>query len=145
MSKTIQRLYVVEGENKYTAVVMDAPKSRNSIREVPVPKDLLEIIYSLKKTVNGQCYVLTNSLRPMEPRAYRNYYNSLIKQLGLPQLKFHSLRHTFATRCIECKCDYKTVSILMGHSNISTTLNLYVHPDIEQKRMCVERVYKTYM
>ena len=76
----------------------------------------------------------------MEPRAYRNYYNTLIRRLNLPKLKFHGLRHTFATRCIESECDYKTVSVLMGHANISTTLNLYVHPDMEQKKRCVERM-----
>lgn len=145
VSKTIQRIYVVDGEDKYTKVIIDTPKSRNSSREVPIPQDLLELISSLKKTVNGQFYVLTNSTHPMEPRAYRNYYNSLMKELGLPPLKFHSLRHTFATRCIECKCDYKTVSMLMGHSNISTTLNLYVHPDLEQKRRCVQLVYDTFL
>ena len=76
----------------------------------------------------------------MEPRAYRNYYNTLIRRLNLPKLKFHGLRHTFATRCIESECDYKTVSVLMGHANINTTLNLYVHPDMEQKKRCVERM-----
>ena len=76
----------------------------------------------------------------MEPRAYRNYYNTLVRRLNLPKLKFHGLRHTFATRCIESECDYKTVSVLMGHANISTTLNLYVHPDMEQKKRCVERM-----
>lgn len=145
VSKTIQRLYIADGDDKYTKLIIDSPKSMNSIREVPIPKDLLNLISSLMKTANGHSYVLTNSAHPIEPRAYRNYYNALIRELGLPPLKFHSLRHTFATRCIECKCDYKTVSMLMGHSNISTTLNLYVHPDIKQKRSCVERVYETFL
>ena len=83
---------------------------------------------------------MANSTNAMEPRAYRNYYNALIMRLNLPKLKFHGLRHTFATRCIESECDYKTVSVLMGHANISTTLNLYVHPDMEQKKRCVERM-----
>ena len=62
--------------------------------------------------------------------------------LGLPAMKFHGLRHSFATRCIESKCDYKTVSVLLGHSNISTTLNLYVHPNLEQKKRCMEQMSK---
>lgn len=53
---------------------------------------------------------------------------------------FHGLRHTFATRCIESQCDYKTVSVILGHSNIATTLNLYVHPNINQKQRCIERM-----
>ena len=62
--------------------------------------------------------------------------------LGMPKLKYHGLRHSFATRCIEAGCDYKTVSVLLGHSNISTTLNLYVHPDMEQKKRCISRMFK---
>ena len=57
----------------------------------------------------------------------------------MPELKFHGLRHSFATRCIESNCDYKTVSVLLGHSNISTTLNLYVHPNMEQKKKLLSR------
>lgn len=140
VSKTLQRIYVVDGEKKYTEVVIDTPKSISSIREIPISQDLMKVLSPLKKAVAGNCYVLTNSHSPIEPRAYRNYYNRLLKQLDLPHLRFHGLRHTFATRCIESKCDYKAVSMLMGHSNISTTLNLYVHPDIRQKRKAVEQM-----
>jgi integrase len=96
----------------------------------------------LKRIVNGSFFVLTNSPLPTEPRTYRNYYKRLMKKLGMPDLKFHGLRHSFATRCIESRCDYKTVSVLLGHSNISTTLNLYVHPNMDQKRKCVEQMFK---
>lgn len=101
------------------------------------------MIKPFKKVVNGNFYVLTNSYQPTEPRTYRNYYKRLMEQLNMPKLKFHGLRHSFATRCIESKCDYKTVSVLLGHSNISTTLNLYVHPNMEQKKKCVEQMFKT--
>ena len=57
-------------------------------------------------------------------------------------VNLHSLRHTFATRCIESNCDYKTVSVILGHSNISTTLDLYVHPNMEQKKKCIDRMFK---
>lgn len=61
---------------------------------------------------------------------------------SIPILKSHGLRHSFATRCIESKCDYKTVSVLLGHSNIRTTLNLYVHPNLEQKKKCIDQMVK---
>ena len=142
ISKTIQRIYVIEGTEKHTEVIIDTPKSKNSIREIPIAKDLMKMIKPFKKVVNGSFYVLTNSSHPTEPRTYRNYYKRLMKQLDMPKLKFHGLRHSFATRCIESKCDYKTVSVLLGHSNISTTLNLYVHPNMEQKKKCVEQMFK---
>ena len=142
VSKTIQRIYVIEGGEKHTEVIIDTPKSKNSIREIPIARDLLKMIKPLKKVVNGRFYVLTNSAHPTEPRTYRNYYKRLMTQLDMPKLKFHGLRHSFATRCIESRCDYKTVSVLLGHSNISTTLNLYVHPNMEQKKKCVEQMFK---
>ncbi len=62
--------------------------------------------------------------------------------LDVRKLNFHCLRHTFATRCIESGADYKTVSEILGHASVHTTMNLYVHPSIEQKRKCVELMDK---
>lgn len=142
VSKTIQRIYIVEKTEKKTELIIDTPKSKNSIREIPMSKELLQMVKPIKKVVNGSFYLLTNSTSPTEPRTYRNYYKNLMNQLEIPVLKFHGLRHSFATRCIESNCDYKTVSVLLGHSNISTTLNLYVHPNIEQKKRCIEQMFK---
>ena len=119
--KTIQRIYVIEEHRKYTEVILDTPKTKNSIREIPMTKNLLKMIRPIKKIVNGNFYVLTNEPKPTEPRTYRNYYKQFMQSLGLPLMKFHGLRHSFATRCIESKCDYKTVSVLLGHSNINMT------------------------
>lgn len=58
-------------------------------------------------------------------------------------MAFHFIRDTFATRCIECMCDYKTVSAILGHSNVATTMNLYVHPDMEQKKRCIYKMLKS--
>ena len=140
IGKTIQRIYMADGRERYSELIIDKPKTRNSIREVPMTRDLLAMIRPLKKLVRADFYVLTNSPAPLEPRAYRTYFNKLQREIGLPKMRFHGLRHSFATRCIESKCDYKTVSVLLGHSNISTTLNLYVHPNIEQKKRCIERM-----
>ena len=140
VQKTIQRIYIVGESRKHTEVILDTPKTKNSIREIPMTKDLLKMLRPIKKIVNGCFYVLTNEPTPTEPRTYRNYYKQFMQSLGLPSMKFHGLRHSFATRCIESKCDYKTVSVLLGHSNISTTLNLYVHPNLEQKKKCMEQM-----
>lgn len=141
--KTIQRIYVVDGDIRHTELILDTPKTKNSIREIPMNRDLLKVLKPIKKVVNNSYFVLTNEPNPTEPRTYRNYYKKLMKKLDMPELKFHGLRHSFATRCIESNCDYKTVSVILGHSNISTTLNLYVHPNIEQKKKCIEQMFKT--
>mgnify|MGYP000442653224 len=143
VSRTIERIYMIEGEKKHTELVISSPKTKNSCREIPMSKELLAIVKPLKKIVNDNFYVLTNDEHPTEPRTYRNYYNGLMEKLGIPRLKYHGLRHSFATRCIEAGCDYKTVSVLLGHSNISTTLNLYVHPNMEQKKRCITKMFKS--
>ena len=97
----------------------------------------------LLHTIHADFYVLTNGPKPTEPRSYRSYYNALIDRLDIPHLKFHGLRHSFATRCIESGCDYKTVSVLLGHAHISTTLDLYVHPNLDQKRCCIDRMSRS--
>ena len=143
VNRTIQRIYMIEDGKRKTELILDTPKTKNSIREIPISKDLLRILKPFKKIVNPSFFVLTNDIKPTEPRTYRSYYKNLMEHLKMPDLKFHGLRHSFATRCIESNCDYKTVSVLLGHSNISTTLNLYVHPNMEQKKKAIEQMFKT--
>ena len=95
---------------------------------------------SIKKVINNEYFILSNDSTPLEPRAYRNYYKNLLNKIGVPFIKFHALRHSFATRCVESKCDYKTISVILGHSSINTTMNLYVHPNLEQKRRCLKQM-----
>lgn len=142
VQRTIERIYLIEGDKKHTKLIISTPKTKNSCREIPMSKELRSLIKPLKKVVNPDYYVLTNEESPTEPRTYRNYYKQFMDKLGMPKLKFHGLRHSFATRCIESNCDYKTVSVLLGHANISTTLNLYVHPNMEQKNKCIARMFK---
>lgn len=140
---TLQRVYIIEGETRHTELLLDTPKTANSVRDIPMSSELLKMLKSLNKVVNENYYVISNDIKPIEPRTYRNYYKKLCKQLDMPELKFHGLRHSFATRCIESKADYKTVSVLLGHSNISTTLNLYVHPNKEQKKKTIDKMLRS--
>lgn len=140
---TLQRIYIIEGEARHTELLLDTPKTANSVRDIPMSSELLKMLKSLNKVVNENYYVISNDIKPIEPRTYRNYYKKLCKQLDIPELKFHGLRHSFATRCIESKADYKTVSVLLGHSNISTTLNLYVHPNKEQKKKTIDKMLRS--
>lgn len=142
VQRTIERIYVLSDGDKHTELQLSTPKTRNSQREIPLTKDLLRLLKPFRKVVNPQFYILTNSPKPTEPRTYRNYYRHLLNSLNIPFIKFHGLRHSFATRCIESGCDSKTVSILLGHANISTTLNLYVHPNFDQKKRCIDTMLK---
>ena len=138
VNKTMQRILVrEEGKNVYTKVVITVPKTSSSIREIPLNTKLVNF---LKKVMpkDRQTYFLTGSKKYIEPRTYRNHFNRILKRYDISHINFHGLRHTFASKCIELGADYKTVSELLGHASVNVTLNLYVHPQIEQKRKCVE-------
>ncbi len=138
VQRTIQRIYIKQPQNRFSKVIETTPKTRSSQRVLPINSALQKILQ--KHMQNNDCYVVSGTPFPIEPRTYRNYFSSILKQLGIERKNYHSLRHTFATKCIEVGVDYKTVSELLGHSNVSLTLNLYVHPRMEQKRECVELI-----
>jgi integrase len=123
--KTIQRVYVLDEDKRYTELLIDTPKTKNSVRDIPMTQDLLRILKPLKKIVNDEFFVLTNDSKPTEPRTYRNYYKRLMKRLGIPELKFHGLRHSFATRCIEAGVQPVVLKTWLGHTNIHITLDTY--------------------
>jgi integrase len=143
VNRTYQRIYEMDTPERKTEVLMGSPKTPSSCRDIPLNKFLLDIIKPYIKKSPKNFFVLTDNERPTEPRNYRDYYNKLIKTLNIEDMNFHALRHTFATRCIESGCDVKTVSVLLGHSNIATTLNLYVHPGAEQKAKAVDKMFKS--
>ena len=139
---SLQRIYIIDGNEKYTKIKVDKPKTKESNRDIPLTNSLYTIIKPLLKVVKLTNYVLSNDENPIEPRTYRNYYKKILKKLEIPYLKFHGLRHSFATRCIESKNSVKTVSVILGHANITTTLNLYVHPNNDEKKRCIEKMLK---
>lgn len=142
ITKTIQRVYIKDKDKSISKVIITTPKTKNANREIPINKDFLEIIKSLK--TNKDNYILSNSDKYIEPRTYRKYFNKILKELKIKHFNFHSLRHTFATNCISLGSDYKTVSELLGHANVNITLNLYVHPRYSQKKKCIDLVSKIF-
>lgn len=136
ISKTIQRIYIKNTENKgLTKILITPPKSKKSFRKIPIADAIFDLLKSSKREEN--IYVVTERDEYIEPRLYRKHYYNFMKENSLEYIKFHGLRHTFATRCIEAGADYKVVSELLGHSSVNLTLNLYVHPRMEDKRKCV--------
>ena len=136
---TVGRIY--NCELKTTERIHTSPKTKNFCREIPISKQLFQSLKTVRKQSQSP-YVVGTSTQSKEPRSYRDYFSRLLKRLNIPHLVFHGLRHTFATRCIESQCDYKTVSVILGHSNVATTLNLYVHPNLSQKKKCIDRMSK---
>ena len=137
--QTVGRIY--NCDLKATKRVFSSPKTKHSFREIPISKLLFDALSCVKKQ-SASTFVVSSSIDATDPRTYRDYFARLLKKLQIPPIVFHGLRHTFATRCIESLCDYKTVSSILGHSNVSTTLNLYVHPNIQQKKRCINKMSK---
>jgi integrase len=140
ISRTLER---VQKKGERSKLIFSTPKTANSKRSVPISSDLKRILKPLLRIVNQDCFVLSNELNPVEPRTYRNFFNRLLIIMKIPFIKFHCLRHTFATRCVEANIDYKTISVILGHANISITMNLYVHPNLDQKKACIEKMVKS--
>ena len=141
ISKTLQRIYTTsEVTGKKTQICISLPKTRSSIRDIPITRQLCEAI---RKVSDGhpEHYLLTNSEHYLEPRIYRKHYELFLQKNGIKKYNFHCLRHTFATRCIAHGLNYKVVSELLGHSTINITLNMYVHPQMSEKRKCIETIY----
>ncbi|MBR1434078.1 MAG: site-specific integrase [Bacteroidales bacterium] len=138
--KTVYKIHL---ENGLYCLDLGTPKTRKSIREIPLSACLYPKVKAILMVTKMDYFVVDNTEKPTDPRNLREYFQRMCRRIGLPRMHFHCLRHSFATRCIESGVDYKTVSSLLGHANISTTLNLYVHPDREQKRKAVAKLLKT--
>lgn len=132
--KTMQRLQTeaADGERK-TAIFITTPKSSCSIRRIPIPDGLLQLLSANRYPDNT--YFLTGlSNRYMEPRTMQNRFQAITAQCGISDVHFHTLRHTFATRCIEMGFDVKSLSEILGHATVNITMNRYVHPSMELKQ-----------
>ena len=138
--KTMQRIQK-EHNGKKTMIIVTEPKTQSSIRTIPLPRQLIQLIKSSKLPMQG--YLLTGSYEKyIEPRSYQYHFKKILQQCKIPQTNFHTLRHTFATRCVELGFDIKTLSEILGHSNINITLNRYVHPSFDLKKQNMNKINK---
>jgi len=140
VNKTVQRIFLSDGKDKEYKLSISTPKTASSVRDIPMTRELIKIVKPLRKVMKDDWYVVSNAAEPLEPRYLRDYFTRLLRSLDIPPLKFHCLRHTFATRCIESKCDYKTVSAILGHASLATTMDIYVHPGFDDKKRCIEKM-----
>ena len=139
--KTLTRIPNPDSSKPKTIVIIDTPKSKRSVRDIPIPTFMLKMLAEKKKHQQNDDYFLTGTQKYTEPRSYSSRYKSFLKRIGVPYKNFHVLRHTFATECIRLGIDVKTVSELLGHSSVKITLERYVHSDMDMKRQQLEKLY----
>ena len=128
-------------ENGKHIRIIDTPKTENSRRQIPLPKTLVKILKEMKK--KSKCeFVIADGEKPVFIRSYQRTFELLLKKLKLPHKGFHSLRHTFATRALECGMDVKSLSEILGHKNAMITLNRYAHSLWEHKAEMMNKLSK---
>lgn len=136
---TMQRIY--DKIEKKSKISIDVPKSENSLRTIPISTKLYSILKPLKKQYKSNCYFLTGSSNNyIEPRNYQNYFKKCIKVCKIKDFHFHQLRHSFSTECINVGMDIKSLSEILGHSDIKITLQKYVHSSFSTKKKYLERL-----
>lgn len=116
-----------------TRLLLDTPKNHKE-RTIPIHPQLRSWLEVKKKLHSDADFVLSGSLKPVEPRTMTSRFKKFCETHGLRDFKFHTLRHTFATRCVESGMDIKVLSELLGHSSVKITLDRYVHPSMEYKK-----------
>lgn len=144
--RTLNRLPTMDQSKRKTELVIGIPKSDKSIRDIPLPSFLIDDLRTYKalrneeKVAAGDIYdergfIICNEIgRPIEPRTMEDVFKRLLISAGVANANFHATRHTFATRAVESGVDIKTLSELLGHADVNTTLNRYAHSLDEQKR-----------
>lgn len=144
ISRTVSRIADLDPDSPTrTKVVLSAPKTENSVRVIPIPEFLMHIL--LLYRCSDACYLLTGDRTYTEPHQYYVRYRKYLLRNHIGEYSFHALRHTFATRCVEAGFDPKTLSEILGHSSVTTTMSVYVHPTIQQKRVQMERLTPGYL
>ena len=139
IDKTLQRVY--NKNKKNTNLIIDRPKTECSIRSIPINQKLYAILRPLRKKYKDEDYFLSGKSKEIvEPRNYQYTFKSILKECKIKPYKFHILRHTFATNCIEVGMDAKSLSEILGHSDVNVTLGIYVHSSDKIKKKYLEKL-----
>ena len=123
--------------------VIEPPKTSSSKRIIPIPKQILPLLRNMKKNSKSST-VISNNGKAISVRSYQRSFELFLKRLEIPHKGFHALRHTFATRALECGMDVKTLSEILGHKSPVITLNRYAHSLLEHKREMMNKVGKLF-
>ena len=136
---TLTRIRVNENGKTVTKNSIDTPKTKSSLRCIPICSTLVQVLNDYLPNVTSE-YVVSNKAGFVSPRTFEYRYKKIMKESKISFINYHGLRHTFATRCIESGVDVKSLSEILGHANVSITLNTYVHSSMELKRAQIEKL-----
>lgn len=136
---TLTRIRVIENGKTVTKNSIDTPKTKSSLRCIPICSTLAQVLNDYLPNVTSE-YVVSNKAGFVSPRTFEYRYKKIMKESKISFINYHGLRHTFATRCIESGVDVKSLSEILGHANVSITLNTYVHSSMELKRAQMEKL-----
>ena len=140
INRTVERIAdLAPGRKSKTKLVIGEPKTAASKREIPLPATLCDYLKAKRKA--PEVYLLSGTDKPSEPHTLYVRYERFLKRNGFEGYTFHALRHSFATRGIESGFDAKSLSEILGHSDVATTMRCYVHPSLEQKRRQMEALF----
>jgi len=131
--------YKINGKTPKSKLIIDVPKTQSSRRDIPINSRLYGILANAKKALVSD-YVVSNRKSFVSPRTFEYRYHKFLQKHGITDTNFHVLRHTFSTRCVEVAVDIKSLSEMLGHSKVSTTLGIYVHSSMELKRCQIEKL-----
>ena len=141
IQKTVYREKNAEGEWQ---LFVDRPKTAASERMVPLPGYLAEDLRIYRIGARSEFVIENKKAERMSIRSYQYLFERLTEKAGVRKLNFHALRHTFATRALECGMDIKTLSELMGHKNATITLNRYAHSMMDTKIAAMNKLEKLF-
>lgn len=136
---TVARVPSHNSDSK-TMLIIDTPKTPSSLRDIPMPSSLKKVLTESYKSRKSE-YVVSETKSFVGTRTFDYQYRQLLKKNNIQMFSFHTLRHTYATRCAEHGMDAKTLSRLLGHSSSTTSLNIYVHPSLDIAMQYVEQIY----
>jgi len=149
ITKTVTRVRNFSDGAHKTLLLVGSPKSHKSTRKIPLPKFLIKLFKDKEPCcADKELYLMSGTTSPTDPRVYEKLFKRILSQAGVKDRKFHATRHTFATRALELGVDIKTLSEILGHSNVSITLNVYAHSLLEQKKIAMDKLntlHVTYM